>query len=90
MKTKNHLSKQRTSAIYKSIVALIPNIKGIYYSILHKEHSPATIRLFLFEVAQQCNSSEPSKHTMKLTVGEDIVKYALECFPHVTLDDTLE
>lgn len=68
--------------IIKETISHASNVKGIY-----KKFVATDTELFLFEIAQQANSSDVSRRCSEETVGKKILSLALELFPYVKLGD---
>lgn len=86
----NQLLKARQKAIFKRVMELRGEVKGFYSYALKDPCDDATIRLFLFELAQQANTNPISKQGAIEACGKEMVEMALELFPYATIDDTLE
>lgn len=89
-KHKNQLQKARFKAIVKRVIELRNEVKGFYSYALRGNPDNDTIRLFLFELAQQANTNVISKQGAIEACGKEIVDMALELFPFATIDDTLD
>lgn len=86
----NQLKKARQKAIFKRVLELRDQVKGFYSYSLKGNPDNATIRLFLFELAQQANTNVISKQGTIDACGKEMVDMALELFPFATIDDTLD